>query len=398
MRIFIITNEPFPHGMAATKRISCYAKSLVMQGDECEVLIFHRTEVYRRKPRNIQGSGEIDGYRFRYVGGTPLRGSNVLIRRYCDYRDKINTLHYLKQTLRQGDVVLLYLGESFSFTTKLIHLCHSMSVPIIRELCEYPYGTQEESEERIAKRQRYLNDIFPQFDGAICISEALYQLAMKYCPHGHHIKIPILVEEPNTREKHQHDYPYIFHGGTLLERKDAIVSTMKAYAMACQQIKDRIDFILIGPPSPHQDELNAIIHENHLEDRVHFLPQMDQEEIASYQNGAFLTILNKNDNMQNRCGFSTKLGEILMSETPVITTTVGEANNWLEDGESAYIVEPHHPEKIAEKIAEVFEDEEKRAQIARKGKEIAKMHFSLTFQGERFHQYLDILTQEKKRH
>ncbi len=387
MKLYIITNEPFPNGMAATKRIACYAKSLVMQGDKCEIILFHRTEVYGKKPNNTLGNGQCEGYTFRYIGGTPLRGSNVFYRRYCDYIDKVNTLRYLSRHLTQEDVVMLYMREETSLTQRILRLAKKRGVAVIRELCEYPFGTQEEQPQTAAKREAYMRDVFTQFDGAVCISEPLLAYAKEHHPNGRFIKVPILVEQQVAADKYEHERPYIFHGGTMFERKDAIVSTMKAYGMAFQRINGQLDFILAGPPSPHQKELDRIIREYGMEGHVTFLPLLPPHEVAKYQNGAYLTILSKNDNPQNRFGFSTKLGEIMMSETPVITTTVGEANCWLKDGESAYIVEPHRPELIADKIVDVFRHPEESRKIALRAKEIAVEFFSLPYQGKRLHDY-----------
>ena len=181
----------------------------------------------------------------------------------------------------------------------------------------------------------------------------------------------------------------------MYERKDAIVSTMRAFADACVKLDHKIDFILAGPSSPHRDELDAIVREAGISQNVTILPQLSQKEIGSYQRGAFLTILNKHDNPQNRHGFSTKLGEVLMSETAVITTSVGEANHWLKDGESAYIVEPHRPELISAKIVEAYLNDEERKSIARHGKEIAAKYFGLEYQGKRLHNYLMDLGKKK---
>ena len=46
MKIYIVTGEPFPNGMAATNRIKCYAKAIHEGGLECEVVVYRRTEVY----------------------------------------------------------------------------------------------------------------------------------------------------------------------------------------------------------------------------------------------------------------------------------------------------------------------------------------------------------------
>lgn len=45
MKVYIVTTEPFPNGLAATGRIKCYAKALISEGVDVEVVNFHRTEV-----------------------------------------------------------------------------------------------------------------------------------------------------------------------------------------------------------------------------------------------------------------------------------------------------------------------------------------------------------------
>ena len=397
MHIYIVSNEPFPNGMAATRRITCYARSLALQGDEVEVIIYHRTEIYGIPPKNTEGEGNLDVFSYRYIGGTPLRGSNVIIRRWNDFMDKRRTVDYLRQQLRPGDAILLYCGDESLLTPHLVRLANERRCAIVRDLCEYPFGTREDTPKSAVRREKYLRNTFPLLDGAICISEALYCLAQTHHPSGQHIKVPILVEAPRETSIHQHHRPYIFHGGTMYERKDAIVSTMRAFADACQKLDHGIDFILAGPPSPHRDELDAIVNEAGITENVTILPQLSQKEIGSYQRGAFLTILNKHDNPQNQHGFSTKLGEVLISETAVITTSVGEANHWLKDGESAYIVEPHRPELISDKIVEAYRNDEERKNIARRGKEIATKYFGLEYQGKRLHDYLEDIGEKKSR-
>ena len=288
MTVYIVTNEPFPNGMAATHRIICYAKSLSLKGDKVEVIVYHRTEVYGNPPKNIKGEGYFDNFHFRYIGGTPLRAKFFFVRRWNDIKDKHHTVEYLKRCLTSGDAILLYCGDESELTPKLIRIAKQHRCSIVRDLCEFPFGTRNDNKKNENKRKIYLETIFPELDGAICISEALYKLAQKHHPTGNHIKIPILVETNDDKRIHYHPRPYIFHGGTMYERKDAIVSTMKAFAIACQKLNYQIDFILAGPPSPHRAELDSIIQEYNINSNVTFLPQLTQNVIAAYQRGAFL--------------------------------------------------------------------------------------------------------------
>ena len=138
----------------------------------------------------------------------------------------------------------------------------------------------------------------------------------------------------------------------------------------------------------HIEELNSIIQANHLEGHVFFLPILTTEELGEYQRGAFLSILNKTANVQNIHGFSNKLGEILLSGTPIITTNIGEAPRWFKDGESAYISKSHKPEDIADQIVRAFLDDENRVKIRENGKKIAERYFNTKYQGKRIVAYL----------
>ena len=66
MKVYIVTKEPFPNGMAATNRIKCYAKAIISQGVSCEVLIFSRTEMVETI-KNTEANGVYDNIPFKYV-------------------------------------------------------------------------------------------------------------------------------------------------------------------------------------------------------------------------------------------------------------------------------------------------------------------------------------------
>ena len=392
MKVYIFTTEPFPIGLAATNRILHYGKGLVNAGVDCEVTSIHRTE--RMGAVNGCAAGEIDGVKFRYIPGATRRSNRFLRRRIDDLFDTIRSLIFLLKETKRGDVVLAYIGGKWIVYTGLIQIfCHCKGVRVVRELCELPYATSSDSLWCRFRRWCYEKITMPRFDGFIPISEELALYAQRVAKGVPYVKIPILVnlEQYTNVEAYQHCRPYIFHAGTMHERKDAIVSTMKAFANASKKINYSVDFILAGPKSPHEKELQDIITENNLANNVHFIGQITHKEVLNYQKGAALSILNKNDNPQNRCGFSTKLGDVLLAGVPVITTTVGEANFFLKDGESAYICEPHNIDAIADKIEQVFAEEDKRVKIGLAGKMIAQNNFDCNVQGVHLYNFFKTL-------
>lgn len=392
MKVHIITNEPFPHGMAAAKRIYCYAKGMQASGLECEIIIVYRTEKKVKPLGNVKAKACYEGVSYRYIANSTYRNVNLIIRKINDAMDFLRLLWFCRTKIRKKDIVLHY-SESISLQLGTFLGCCFSGVRHIRELCEYPFITQKNTVKIRLKQRFMLFFLFPFFDAFIVISQALYEVATTYKGKKAKIlKVPILIDivQEKQRKTFQSDIPYIFHAGTLYETKDGIESTLKAFAMAIQHLSMSLQFY-IASDDGNLKALNQCINNLGIQDSVFFLGKLTQKEVIPYWKGASLAILNKNDNLQNRYGFSTKLAEILLSETAVITTTVGEANYYLKDGESAYIVLPHRPELIADKIIQAFTNEEERKQIAKKGREIAEKEFDCIYQGERIKTFIEQL-------
>lgn len=393
MKVFIIAREPFPNGMAATNRIKNYAKGLMSAGIECEVIIFSRTERYGQTPHNLDGQGIFEGIHFRYSGGTPLRGSNVLIRRINDWKDKHDTKRYLKNNLRKGDIVLFYASDPADFVKSLVKIVHSVGGKAVRELCELPFapGAQNKAKER--KRNHTLRKIFPLFDGFLAISEPLSYIAYYYkSPSAKVLRVPILVDTQAYKVEDTsliQSPQYIFHCGTLTEQKDGVIGMLKAFGETLSKIKVPVKYILTGSiaSSPVADELRQIISDYNLSDNVEFIGFLKEDAVRHYLSGASLVISNKRRTQQNYYGFSTKVGEYLMAAVPLVTTDWGETPRWLKDGESAYIVEAENVCALSDAIARAFNNPQERVRIGLGGQAICEKNFDYKAQGRRIAEF-----------
>lgn len=92
------------------------------------------------------------------------------------------------------------------------------------------------------------------------------------------------------------------------------------------------------------------------------------ERVASLQYFATMTIIYKSDNLQTRNCFPTKLGEMLISGIPVITTTVGDANLYLENKKNAFIFVPGEDEALVEYFKLILNNHCLAKQIGKMGK------------------------------
>lgn len=381
MKVIILTGEPFPNGMAATNRIKCYARAIKESGVDCEVLIFRRTEVYGQKPKNIDGQGTFNGIPYRFIGGTPLRGSNVLLRQINDRLDIWKTETYLKRNIKKGDVLFFFMGGYVELMLRYMKIAHQQGAYCVRDFCELPYGTGKETPQNIRMREITLEKQLPLLDGIISISDNLMNLAKTYThPQCKHIKVPIMVDYDYYKmDDHstETETPYIFHSGTLYQQKDGILGMIEAFGMALSKIGTPVKFISTGDMnlSPHKEEIKALIAQYHLENKIVFTGYLSDMKMKEYLSKAKMVIINKYRTQQNNYCFSTKLGEYLAAAKPVVITRVGEAMNWLENGKSAYVVEPEDIEALGDAIVHVFTHPEKSRQIGLAGQDVCRQSF-----------------------
>ncbi len=381
MKVHIITKVGFPNGMAAVNRIKCYAKAILCSGMECEVVVFTRTEVYGKKPINTKGRGVCENIPFRYIGDTPLRGRNKLIRFLNDMKDRRNLIGYIKQEVKSGDVVLAYLDDdTYYVANKIIPAVHQVGAKYVRELCELPYGTDIENIKTIRDRKHCFGKEFPLLDGVIAISDSLSDIASQHAPQAKCVKVPILVDFDKyamADKSEEQEIPYIFHCGTLYQQKDGFLGMIEAFATAIQQSNTPLYFYSTGnvEGSRHETGIKELISKYQLQDKVRFLGYLSNDEIRDYLGKAAMVVINKLPTQQNKYCFSTKLGEYMAASKPIIITNVGEATNWLTNGHDAIIVPAEKTVVLAEEINKLMSDSEKRKELGKHAQATCKEKF-----------------------
>lgn len=358
MKLYIVTREPFPEGLAATNRIKCYAKAYLSKNVKCKVIVYGRNNFCE----NIPSKGIAEGVVYEYIGGSVHRKKGRLKAHIQSFFLYIKLLFYLFSSLNSGDVVLGYNQMVGQLTWLLVKVVHSRKAWYISELCELPYGTGSENTMTILQRNYAYKYLFPQYDGIIAISEALVKEARHYCSSSTVIlKIPILVDFDNYNipdKSLSANYPYIFHAGTLYEQKDGILGMIEAFGIALRKTKLPIHFVLTGSldKSPHKKEIKAIISKYNISEYIHFLGYVSSKELREYLAKASLVIINKYPTQQNKYCFSTKLGEYMAAGKPLIITRVGEAMNWLTDGYDSMMVDPNDVSQLSDTILKAFSD------------------------------------------
>lgn len=388
--IYFYQDSIFPYGMAAAKRRLCYIKGLNAAGDEVSVLICNKV-FNRGEDDGLPAKGQCYGAQYCYISGKFKHSSWNLPMRWLDWNilDPIRSFFYSLRHVKKGDMVYVYLYPLF--LQFLILLASKIKgAKTVKEVCEHP------SLMKRSKSLRFLLDwidfhlIMPRYDGFVAISTSLENFVQRYKKSSAKvIRIPILVD-PNPYDidfsemQSPFDVPYIIHTGTMLEQKDSISKILHAFSVLKRDYTTPCRLVFTGKQSdPNSCKYKKQIEQLGLTDDVVLMGYVSDEEIIKLQHFASLSIIYKSDNKQTRNCFPTKLGELLMSQTPVITTPIGDVKLYLESEVSAYFFEEDDENKLVQYIHTILSNPQEASVIAKRGRDVALNAFNPIVQGQR---------------
>lgn len=399
MRVFIVTDGPFPIGMAPTKRIKCFAKSLQLSKVECKVLVFSRVDSRTQKNGENESNGIYEGVPFVFIG-KDVKVKSRIVSKIRSLFSQVKLLAFFKKHLNSDDVVYAYVHDKYTFLMDIaIHIVHNKGAKYVRELCELPFGKGKETKRAVANRKRILKKQFPQYDGVIAISSSLAGLAKEHVNNRCKVFIlPILVEYDQYDLEDCSDratVPYVFHSGSLTEQKDGILGMIEAFGMACKKLDFSIQFICTGSKekSMFSKEIDELIKKYQLFDKLFFKGFIDNDTLRSYLKSASLVIINKYPTQQNEYCFSTKLGEYMAAGKPIIITNVGEATHWLTNRKDSIIVETNNLTVLSDAIVELFASESLRKELGNNARKTCLNSFDYKVYSSSLKQYFYSLIQ-----
>lgn len=377
MRINFYILTSFPNAMAAGRRRLCYAKGLIAAGDTVHIAVCRKV---KEDSCALSDRGVYQGINYDFVCGRfPKQNMKCKSNALIDY---IKSFIYALNHIKKGDIVYCYF-YSLIFHLLLIIATKIKGAKIVREVCEYPFVFGKQTAKIKFLRWMELNFLFPLFDGFIPISHSLNDLVNHYkSKRAKSIIIPILVDDIVACEDGQspYDVQYIIHTGTMIEQKDGISVILRAFAKARKKINAKIVFT--GPQANEKCPYSNLINELGIKDSVELLGFVSKEEIDRLQCFASLSIVYKPDNTQTRNCFPTKLGEVLLSGIPVITTNIGDANRYLRNGENAYIIQEGDVDGLSDAIIAALSDLDISRQIGKNGQITALNNFNPIVQGK----------------
>lgn len=390
MKIHFYINNSFPHGMAAAKRRLCYAKGLMKEGHEVDVVICQKC-IEKGDDDSFPAKGIYKSIPYLYVCGKYKHSKRNKIMRGLDYLiiDCIRSFFYALKHIRREEIVYVYFYPIF-LQILILLATKIKGAKVVKETCEHPsaLGNVNSKWHKFCKWFEY-EFVMPQYDGFIVISRDLNKFVEKYkSKKAKSIIVPILVEEPFenqdiSRLQNEYKVPYIIHTGTMHEQKDSISKILRAFSRLKKEINTDCKLVFTGPHANSNCKYIPLIKELNIEKDVDLLGMVSNERIVGLQHFAAMTVIYKSDNLQTRNCFPTKLGEMLICGVPVITTTVGDASLYLRNEESALIFEPDDETMLVQYMRFILSNPVEANKIGMRGKDIATKYFNPQYQGKR---------------
>ncbi len=386
-RIMIATTGAYPDGMASAYRIHCYARGLAESGTPVKVVSTESHKLYPGKRFLYSGSHQDIPFTILWNKKVSLGGfKETLWGELKSYA----LLFYCFCKMRNYDIVWLY-NMGLLPRLLLLPVLHLFGKKVVLELNEFPYSTGGNKFTRIRAVNKLmkwctLRLVYRQLDGIIAISENLVKVIEKNAPKVPMIKIPILVIPPQDdalpkEDRIPHGNPYIFHAGSLSKQKDGIVKVVMAYARTAKKLQSeniKLDLVLTNKKTNKDvlDNIEAVLNENGIIDNLVVTGFLGDKQLHAYLRHSSALIINKPATIQNLYNFPTKLGDYLLSGTPVIVASKGiELNKFVKNGENGIVVLPDDVDAMSDALYTLCTDEEKRNTLGAKGRSTAIEYF-----------------------
>jgi len=368
--LLVITQEPFPYGMAATNRIISYLK-IISDTLKSKVLIFRPTEK-KEKIINKIPKGYLDNISYEYTCNlTYWPFKSVLLKIiFFFYGLFMLTLSIIKT---KPKAIIVY-SNIYYVTILLLALRTFLNYRLIIEETEYP--------KCILNKKGYLSKIiniklYKKADGMIVMTKTLEKyyrtIGVKYI-----FVLPMTVDANrfNNLEVSINRGNYFVYLGSGGAERDGLIEIIKAFQLF-RLNKSGYKLLLAGNLDKNSNIIRSAINFiklNKLEEDILFTGYIKYEEIPKLLGSSIANIMLP-QKIFITGGFPTKLGEYLMSGRPVIITNVGELSAFLNES-NAFIVPPGDLLYVSNVMNYIIEHKKEADEIGMRGREFALKYFN----------------------
>jgi glycosyltransferase involved in cell wall biosynthesis len=391
----------FPDGMAATARVTCYARGLRAAGHDVRILCLGPSETSLEAGSNTQATGLWNGIRYDYTSGSTLRSESFWRRRLARLAGLAGAARCILDESRAGQVeaVLLY-SQQTADAAVMRWASRRTGATLLADVSEIPYQSASPGLLEQVRLAVYSRTFYRWLDGAVVISESLRRRVVRLGRPGVAVcTAPVMVDTdewaaPGARP----DPGVVLYSGTLDQQKDGVADLMYAFREVAGELPES-RLVLVGdaPVGSKVEEFRDLAAKLGIADRVELTGRVPRSELPRLLAAASVLVLARPSSRQGEAGMPTKIAEYLASGVPTVLTRTGEIVGFVEDGTSAYLVPPGDSSALARTIRRVLLAREEAEVVGRRGREVAVAHFDYRVVTAKVSAFIAGIREEKSR-
>jgi glycosyltransferase involved in cell wall biosynthesis len=395
MKIKCIFPVSFPEGGGGTAMMLQNAKAIVAAGFNVEILIPRSTE-RKGDSRNLHTEGIYQGIAFKYLVKSVTRPA-TLIGRYINFIfGLVNLFGYLRKSnedSRLGPVIIK--GPLDGITLLLyVMIVKFTGLKCIYNFDDFPDYILFPNKSSILDKFLAERVAFRLFDGFIVISTALKKFVKDVVPDSKPVYLLPMTVDPTrfdsvdnsilTPENYILYSGFDYNPGSQFSSKDGLLGLISSFS----KIVDRFPGLLLVIIGENHSVYHEHVKNLGISEKVVFLGVRNRMEVTAYQKNARMLVLPRPWSKQAEGGFSSKLGEYLLTGKPVLITSVGDASLYLENMEEACFALPGDEEDFREKMEFLLNNSEIANEIGENGRKAALEKFNHLVEGKKLAPFL----------
>jgi glycosyltransferase involved in cell wall biosynthesis len=394
-------NFGFPDGLGATARVRAVGAGLVRAGASVEVMPTAPSVLPGDPSGASQAAGSIDGISYRQGAGTRRPSDSRVVRRLGRLRGPgAACVAAAGMSGPPPDAIIFFVNDSFVLPLIAGSAGRLRRAVLLVDGCELPFVYRGTDLVTQISRLSYAKGFLNWYDGILAISrylEAYYRARVGARTAIMHL--PILVDcdrfaQPSRRED-AGEPPYIGYSGSLAPSK-GVETLLRAFGAVASRYPDvTLRITGLAVPRTYRQELDRLVSDLDLGDRVRFLGLIPAGEIPSFLQRATALVIPHPAAVFSEAAFPTKLGEYLATGVPVVATRVGEIESYLTSGRTAFLADPDRWESLAEALDAILNDPEGARSVGREGAVLARREFDIGRHGRRLYEFIEDLRERK---
>lgn len=373
MNVIFLLSEPYPQGMAGTKRVKLFAEYLANIDNQIRVIVNSRDN----------GKNSIVGchknVNFRLIKTSGLYWIINIFKIFISLKNNFN--HYSKN--------ILFVYDSIGITDLLyVFFAKFIGYKIVTDVVE-DRTTHHENIRLRRKIHLKINNYIEKYllsliDGIVVISKSLenkYKDKSKKQVKLIQISAENLLMNIDIVRK-QKLFRFTYSGS--FSNKDGLIYLLEAFRMLKSQYKN-IELALSGTMiKKSSNKYNKFLSKK----GIHYYGFIPDEEFFNFLTNSDALIMPRLNTKHAHSGFPFKLGEYLATGKPVIATRVSDINLYLTNKNNAILIEPSNKQSLYEAMEYVLNNKSVCDKIGENGKKLAMKYFNPQINGNLLMEFL----------